>query len=229
MVMTLSNPQAPATNKQLWLLHLLTKTDTRNLNLTMQQASDQIAGLKNGVKSKPVQTDKTRADYRISGIRPLVNPHASAIKQDTQKLAQIRYDKNLAKLDKRYHNLTGQGLNLGKLQMIQAFKEIAMHHDPQTKKARICVSVKASAIFPGGKKPHIISEFIKDTDTVSICPLFAHLRRNVTVSRIEYHSWIKSLPVKFNKYSNVPESWRDKALELAQAVDKYIAILDVNI
>lgn len=76
-MVTLHTPEAPATRKQLWLLHLLTKTDTRNLKLTMQQASDNINKLKSN-----------------NGTRPLVNPHASAIKQDKQKLAQARYDKN---------------------------------------------------------------------------------------------------------------------------------------
>ncbi len=77
-MVTLSNPESPATKKQLWLLHILTKTDTRNLNITVQDASNQIASLKAN-----------------NGKRPLVNPHTSAIKQDKQKLAQARYDKTL--------------------------------------------------------------------------------------------------------------------------------------
>lgn len=76
-MVTLSNPEAPATHKQLWLLHILTKTDTRELNLTMQQASDKINELKNG----------------DNGKRPLVNPHASTIKQDKQLRAQQAHDK----------------------------------------------------------------------------------------------------------------------------------------
>lgn len=75
-MVTLRTPKAPATSKQLWLLHILTKTDTRKLNITMQQASDRINELKSN-----------------NGKRPLVNPHASAIKQDKQKLAQARFDK----------------------------------------------------------------------------------------------------------------------------------------
>jgi len=77
--MTLRNPETPATSKQLWLLHILTKTDTRNLNLTMQQASDRINELKgNG-----------------NGKRPLINPHATAIQQDAQLRAQQRYDRQV--------------------------------------------------------------------------------------------------------------------------------------
>lgn len=40
------NPEAPATRKQLWLLHILTKEDTRAWQLTMQEASDKIGELK---------------------------------------------------------------------------------------------------------------------------------------------------------------------------------------
>lgn len=79
MVMTLNNPRAPATKKQLWLLHLLTKTDTRNLDITMAEASKRISELK-GNKGN-------------SSKRPMVNPHASYIQQDKQKLAQMRHDK----------------------------------------------------------------------------------------------------------------------------------------
>jgi hypothetical protein len=89
MVMTLSNPEAPATKKQLWLLHILTKQDTRELKITMAEANKRISELKG---NKP-KGDTARADYRVSGTRPLVNPHASAIKQDKQKLAQSRFDK----------------------------------------------------------------------------------------------------------------------------------------
>ncbi len=100
-MVTLKTPEAPATSKQLWLLHLLTKTDTRNLNITMQEASNRIEQLKANGNHKPShltttgkpQGDTARADYRVSGARPLVNPHASYIQQDKQKLAQARYDK----------------------------------------------------------------------------------------------------------------------------------------
>ncbi len=212
-MVTLKTPEAPATSKQLWLLHILTKTDTRKLDITMQEASNRIEELKSNGNHKPShltttskpQGDTARANYRVSGV-----------------------SKAIAKLDKRYHGLTGQGLNLGKIQIVQAFKEVNLHHDPETKQAKICVSLKASGIFPGGKKPHIITEFIKNEDTVSICPLFAYIRHNVTVDRAEYHNWIRSLPVKFSKTMPIPEAWHDKALQLAQAVDQYIDILEVE-
>lgn len=58
MVINIKNPDIPATKKQLWLLHLLTGTDTRNSNLTTQQASDKISELKGNkstnIKHKPI-------------------------------------------------------------------------------------------------------------------------------------------------------------------------------
>ena len=71
-MVTLRTPEAPATSKQLWLLHILTKTDTRNLDITMQEASNRINELKNHkpsrltTTSKP-QGDTARANYRVSG------------------------------------------------------------------------------------------------------------------------------------------------------------------
>lgn len=206
--MVINTPEAPASKKQLWLLHLLTKKDTREWNLTMQQANDKISELKQG---------------NGNNKRPLINPHASAIKQDQQKLAQSRYDK-------QFGHLTGYGMNIGNLRIVQAYKEVSMHHDTETKKPRICVSLKASGIFPGGKKQHIITEFIKTDTDVSLTPLFAYIRHNVTVPLNDYKAWIKSLPVKLNnsKYNPIPESWHDKAIELAKDVDCSIAILDVD-
>ena len=51
-MVTLKTPEAPATKKQLWLLHILTKTDTRNLDITMQEASNRIEALKGNGKHK---------------------------------------------------------------------------------------------------------------------------------------------------------------------------------
>jgi len=73
--MKLNNPTAPATRKQLWLLHILTKEDTRDWQLTIEQASNKIGELKG------------------NGKRPLVNPHATALTQDKQLRAQQRYDR----------------------------------------------------------------------------------------------------------------------------------------
>ena len=49
----LHTPEAPATSKQLWLLHILTKQNTQDWKLTMQEASDKIEELKgNGTKKE---------------------------------------------------------------------------------------------------------------------------------------------------------------------------------
>ncbi len=115
MTMTLRNPEAPATSKQLWLLHILTKTDTRNLNITMLEASNRIEALKSNNGKRP-QGDTARADYRVSGIRPMVNPHASYIAQDKQKLAQARYDKSNPQPERQVI----QGVNpLGETDMVK--------------------------------------------------------------------------------------------------------------
>ena len=200
-MITINNPDLPATKKQLWLLHILTKQDTRNLKLTMQQASDRINDLKQ------------------SNNRPLVNPKASAIKQDKQLRQQKQWDK-------QFSHLTGYGLNIGKLRIVQAFKEICKHYDDS-----ICVSLKASGIFPGGKKQHIISDMPCGNDDICIRPLFAQIRTDVTVTREQYYNWIASVPVKFTtlKSNSIPESWRDKALSLAKSVNKPIAIFKMEI
>lgn len=179
MTMTIREPAAPATSRQLWLLHILTKTDTRELKLTKQQASDKISELK-----------------QATG-RPLVNLHASAVKRDKQTIAQQKYDK-------QFGHLTGYGLNLGALRVVQAFKEIAMHG-----KDSIAISLKASAIFPGGRKQHIITVATWGGEA-HISPLFAHRRNYFDVPEPEYRTWVKSLPVQFNKYNfgKIPEDWK---------------------
>lgn len=256
-MVTLRTPNAPATKRQLWLLHLLTKTDTRGMKLTMQEASDRINALKGNGKDKP-QATKRSTSRRHWGIDTFVQTEQSDLgkhgycskcygdmqifnsdgivrhyeSHKTAKALGLWGKQNkpsaIAKLDKRYHGLTGQGLNLGKLQIVQAFKEVTLHHNIDDGHRQICVSLKASAIFPGGKKPHIITEFIKHDKTVTIAPLYAHLRHYPSVDRTEYHNWIKNLPIKFSKTMPIPESWHDKALELAQTVDKSIDILDIK-
>lgn len=73
----LKNPDMPATSKQLWLLHILTKSDTRNLKLTMLEASQQIESLKSGksiksVNSKPIENKpkSTNEIEVVQGIKP---------------------------------------------------------------------------------------------------------------------------------------------------------------
>ena len=67
---TLRNPGAPATNKQLWLLHLLTKQDTRDWKLTMQEASDKINELKgNGHKEYGGKCPKGQGRWSIKTFK----------------------------------------------------------------------------------------------------------------------------------------------------------------
>lgn len=54
----INNPHDPATSRQLWMLHRLTKEDTRGLTLTKQQASDKIGEL---LADKPTHNDAAPA------------------------------------------------------------------------------------------------------------------------------------------------------------------------
>lgn len=82
MVM-LKNPELPATSKQLWLLHILTKSDTRNLKLTMLEASQQIESLKSGksvksVNSKPIENKPSKlmlGDIEITKAYKQISTH----------------------------------------------------------------------------------------------------------------------------------------------------------
>ena len=60
--MTISNPDAPATSKQLYYLHLLTKQDTRAWKLTIKEASDKISELKGNGDNKvnPIPQSKVK-------------------------------------------------------------------------------------------------------------------------------------------------------------------------
>lgn len=60
-MVTLRTPDAPATTRQLWLLHVLTKQDTRGLNITMTEASRRIEDAKRGQPSKPATKRDTPA------------------------------------------------------------------------------------------------------------------------------------------------------------------------
>jgi len=40
---TIKEPDAPATRKQLWMLHTILGIDSRGLQLTIQEASDKIS------------------------------------------------------------------------------------------------------------------------------------------------------------------------------------------
>jgi hypothetical protein len=62
MTIAIRTPEAPATSKQLWLLHTLTKTDTRNLNITMLEASNRIQALMDKPKVKDMPKSKLPSD-----------------------------------------------------------------------------------------------------------------------------------------------------------------------
>ena len=47
--MTIKSPDEPATQKQLWYLHILTRKDTRGLNITKGEASKLIEEIKRGM------------------------------------------------------------------------------------------------------------------------------------------------------------------------------------
>jgi hypothetical protein len=188
MTITFNNPDAPATSKQLWLLHILTKQDTRTLKLTIREASERIES----AKTKPKQT------------------------------API--DKRIKALDKRYHNLTGAGLDISGIKIIQAFKDINKHGIDS-----VCISVKASGIFPQGKKPHILSTMpsYKD-DEIIIRPLYGYIHNEPRVKVSEYREWVKSLPLHYYQYSDpIPEDWKVKVEEIARNQDKELDIVKI--
>lgn len=58
---TIQKPNAPATKKQLFALYCMTRKDHRNLNLTIQQASDLIAQLRKS--NNPTWQAKSQNDY----------------------------------------------------------------------------------------------------------------------------------------------------------------------
>lgn len=63
--MKLLTPDAPATKRQLWYLHILTKTDTRSLELTMAEVSGHIESVKEGLPFKPIK----KADVTLPAVK----------------------------------------------------------------------------------------------------------------------------------------------------------------
>lgn len=172
-MVTLRNPEAPASSKQLWLLHILTKQDTRNWQLTMQQASDKIEELKG------------------NGHKP--------------------------KVDLRTNVTTLPGLDI-----VEAYKSVSLHRDTQ-----VTVEVKARAIFPGGKKPHIISSYTSG-NKVHISPLYAYIKNDVTIDRTTFEAWIRHLPIRFSKVMPVPEDKRELATRLARRIHRTMDIIPLQ-
>ena len=70
----------------------------------------------------------------------------------------------------------------------------------------------------------------KSNGMIRIRPLFKDLRKDYKVPIDVYKNWIKSLPVilETSKYSKIPESWNDKAMELAKQTDSYISIIKME-
>ena len=198
MTMTISKPDIPATKKQLWLLHLLTKEDTRNWNLTVKQASDKISELKGSSNHKP----KTKV-----------------------KNKPVKYELERKQAHNKYKDSIGYGLNLCDIEILKAYKTISKHYDDS-----ISVGYHAIGLFPGGKKPYDISDSYESNGMVLIRPIFKHLRKDYKVPIEVYKNWIKSLPIiiENNKYNPFPESWNDKAMELAKQSDSYLSIIEMK-
>src|SRR3990172_12598190 len=99
-MVTLRNPEAPATSKQLWRLHQLTKDDTRDLDLTMREASDRISKLENGCVQALPKSPALRANT------PFDSAHVTFITGDqgggksVTAVARVRdgYDKDCVRI-----------------------------------------------------------------------------------------------------------------------------------
>jgi len=74
--MRLRNPYAPATDKQLYALHQLTGKDTRNWELTMQQASDKIEEL------ELKKLEQEFASVKVDESQPFDEPHIQIVEGD---------------------------------------------------------------------------------------------------------------------------------------------------
>jgi hypothetical protein len=74
--MKLNNPNEPATKRQLWYLHILTKGDTRNLQITKVEASKRIELarakilLKNEIVIQPKPEPSKSKPRRKANLKP---------------------------------------------------------------------------------------------------------------------------------------------------------------
>ncbi len=73
---TIKNPTAPATERQLFRLHQLTGKDTREWNITMQQASNQIEGLELEHLEKEIPETVVNDDH------PFTEAHVTIVNGD---------------------------------------------------------------------------------------------------------------------------------------------------
>jgi len=61
----INSPDASASRKQLWLLHMLTKEDTRDWELTMQEASDKISEIKGSEHKQDTRHSTSKRHWGI--------------------------------------------------------------------------------------------------------------------------------------------------------------------
>lgn len=100
-MIAIKNPDEPATSKQLWLLHKLTNTDTRSLNITMLEAHKRIVAAKKAKELKPsieqntikVKVKKPAAKTTVTNEIEVVQGKQPENKTDMQKI-QANFDKN---------------------------------------------------------------------------------------------------------------------------------------
>jgi len=111
---------------------------------------------------------------------------------------------------------------LNGLRIVKAYKQVSRHD-----KDKISVSLEAWGIFPGGKRPHMISMY-RSGDKYIISPLYAHIRHWVEVPVPELKTWIRSLPIRHFEPMAVAPEYRERAEELARSVDEPIAILSLT-
>ena len=91
--MMLKNPELPATSKQLWLLHILTKTDTRELKLTMAEASERIEQLKNKTAIKSTaKTEKPKQAENDNTVKHIANFNGLLITSGQKTIAKHDFD-----------------------------------------------------------------------------------------------------------------------------------------
>ena len=194
-MVTLKNPDMPATKSQLWLLHILTKTDTRNLTLTMKQASDKINELKSG---------KSKTD------RPLINPHASAIQQDKHKIAQLKFDNS-------------NKVMLGNIEITKAYKQISSHN--WQGKTGFTIDTHLYGILPKGHKAHDLTWYNYDTTTSSFKPLNGVTRHFVDVPTIEVKNFIRNITdIRYYTPMPIPDDVKPIAEAVAKELEDSITI-----
>ena len=75
-MVVIRNPDAPATAKQLWALHELTGEDTRNWQLSKQEASDRIEAL----ELKKVERELPQAE--VDEGEPFSEAHVRIVEGD---------------------------------------------------------------------------------------------------------------------------------------------------